>query len=206
MPDMIKRSGAKRPKPKGTPVAQSTLDPTVYDGSRRPRGISSLSFGTGPTASYIFALGNDSLVHTYETTTLEPLSGRTADPEDDPWSYGHSNMRTSTFYVRSAVSPCGRWLASGGAEKGSVFLFDISGSTVSRWSSHPGDVARRRGVQLRGQSGEVGVVDWADGVLASCADDGTVRIWRPDLDIFRQCQEDPEEMKWNWKWALDEES
>ena len=56
-------------------------------------------------------------------------------------------------------------------------------------------------MELRGQTGEVGAMDWADGMLATCADDGTVRVWRPDVDVARQCAEDPEEMKWSWSWA-----
>lgn len=61
-----------------------------------------------------------------------------------------------------------------------------------------------RAVELRGQTGEVGAVDWADGSLASCADDGTVRVWRPDIEVARRCEEDPESAKWDWMWAVDE--
>ncbi|KAH8106268.1 WD40 repeat-like protein [Cristinia sonorae] len=199
MPDMIKRRSSK---PKAVPTHQSSMDPTMYQGTRRTRGISSLSLGIGPSSGYLFASGNDSLVHTYEVASLEALSGRNMD--DDPWSYGHPNMKTGSFFVRSALSPCGRWLASGGADKGSVFLYDVSGTLVSRFSGQLQATTRRRGVQLCGQTGEVGVVDWADGMLASCADDGTVRIWRPDMEKSLQCQSDPEEMKWNWKWASDD--
>lgn len=198
MPDMVKRNT----KPKGLEARRSSVDPTAaYNASGRARGISNLSLGSGPTAGYLFALSNDSLVHTYDAASLEPFSGRSTNQEADPWSYGHANMRTGSFYVRSAVSPCGRWLASGGAEKGSVFLFDVSGSTTSRLSGHPSDLARRRGVQLHGQSGEVGVVDWANDMLATCSDDGIVRVWRPDIERYRQCQADPEQSRWNWKWT-----
>lgn len=203
MPDMIKRSGARNPKPKGVSTHQTSFDPTTYQGTRRARGISSLSVGVGPTAGLLFALGNDSLLHTYDKVSLEPLSGRNTDPAIDSWSYGHQNMHTSSFNVRAALSPCGRWLASGGVDKGSVFLYDVSGGTASHWSTQQHDISRRNGVQLCGQTGEVGVLDWAEGMLASCADDGTVRIWRPDVERYRQCQEDPDEMRWNWKWALD---
>lgn len=63
---------------------------------------------------------------------------------------------------------------------------------------------RGRGVELQGQSGEVGAVDWAEGMLASCADDGTVRVWRPDLEVYRECEGDPERMKWDYCWAWGE--
>ena len=113
-------------------------------------------------------------------------------------------MRTNSFYVRIATSPCGRWVASGGADNGSVYLFDVSGDMRSRWSSHPGDMARGKGIELHGQTGEVGAVDWADGTLASCADDGTVRVWRSDIEIYRECESDPEKMKWDFCWAVGE--
>lgn len=163
--------------------------------------------GTGPSRGLLFALANDSRVHTYDLASLEPLSGHTDDISTDMWSYSHEGMRTNSFYVRAAVSPCGRWLANGGAEKGSVFLFDVSCSERERMeaaarSDNPAVSARQRGVELRGQKGEVGAVDWAEGMLATCADDGTVRIWRPDLEVSRRCGHEPEEMQWNWSWAI----
>ncbi|GJE84910.1 WD40 repeat-like protein [Phanerochaete sordida] len=184
----------------------SSADPTTYGDTRRARGISSLAPGAGPSRGLLFALANDSRVHTYDRGSLEPLSGHTREPASDAWAYGHEGMRTNSFYVRAAVSPCGRWLANGGAEKGSVFLFDVACSERERMravrTGDPGVSARMKGVELRGQKGEVGAVDWAQDMLATCADDGTVRIWRPDLDVSRRCESEPEEMKWNWSWAV----
>lgn len=131
-------------------------------------------------------------------SSLAPLSGNTANTEDDTYSYSHPNMRNTSFYVRTSLSPCGRWLASGGADNGSVYLFDVS--NAGRVQAGPGVGV----VELRGQKGEVGAVDWAENMVASCADDGTVRVWRPDISTYRQCQEDPEDMKWNWCWAIDD--
>ncbi|KAI0796468.1 WD40 repeat-like protein [Abortiporus biennis] len=201
----------KAAKTKISPLITST-DPTTYQNTRRSRGISSLSLGSGPSAYSLFALANDSRVHTFNQRTLEPLSGWTFSKAKDQaqetildnWSYGHDEMRTNSFYVRAATSPCGSWLASGGAEKGSVFLFDISGGAESRFrstSDDMGDDGTRRAVQLRGQTGEVGAVDWAQGMLASCADDGTVRIWRQDIEVYRRCQENAESMRWDWSWS-----
>lgn len=59
-----------------------------------------------------------------------------------------------------------------------------------------------KAVELRGQKGEVGALDWADGMLATGADDGTVRVWRPDVEVYRSCIEDPEEKKWDWSWSV----
>jgi denticleless len=43
-------------------------------------------------------------------------------------------------------------------------------------------------------------MDWAEGALASCSDDGTVKIWRPDIDVYRECLDSPEEKMWEWTW------
>ena len=99
-------------------------------------------------------------------------------------TFSHPNMVTNSFYVRISLSPCGRWLASGGTG-GSAFLFDVSQSDPLR----SGRAYVTPGVQLPGQRGEVGALDWANESLATCADDGTVRIWRPDSDIVGQCWE-----------------
>ena len=71
---------------------------------------------------------------------------------------------------------------------GSVFLFDVSNACRAR-------TANRSGVELRAQKGEVGAVDWAEGVLASCADDGTTRIWRPNVDRYKECLREEEEAR-----------
>lgn len=136
-------------------------------------------------------------MHTYYLSSLVPLSGNTTNQEDGEYSYSHPNMRTESFYVRSSLSPCGRWLASGGADNGSVYLFDVSNAGRASGGYDT------RGVELKGQKGEVGAVDWASDMVASCADDGTVRVWRPDIDIYRQCQAESEEMKWDWSWSVD---
>ena len=107
--------------------------------------------------------------------------------------FAHRHMATNSFYVRLAVSPCGRWLACGGAS-GSAFLFDVGvGSGLQR-----NEGAQRMGVELKGQDGEVGSVDWADGTLATCADDGTVRVWRTDLEGSEIYRADPEGAGFGW--------
>ncbi|TFK43204.1 WD40-repeat-containing domain protein [Crucibulum laeve] len=179
-----RKSRSTKPK---TPTALMTspVDPTTLYGSRRPRGITSLTTGSGPTAGLVFAVGADARIHTYSLPSLTAL----------PLTYSHENMQSNSFYVGLSVSPCGRWLASGGSGSvGSNFLFDVGG--VAR----PGAVAQE-GIELRGQIGEVGAVDWADDMLATCADDGTVRVWRPDIETYRKCQEDPKESKWEWSWS-----
>ncbi|KAF8974630.1 WD40 repeat-like protein [Flammula alnicola] len=164
----------------------SPIDPTTLCGSRRPRGIISLASGTGPTAGLIFGIGADSRVHTYDLPTLTAQSN----------TFSHEHLQTSSFYVGLSVSPCGRWLACGGSgNTGNSFLFDAENAC------RPGSITQR-GVELRGQTGEVGAVDWAQNMLATCTDDGTVRVWRPDLEMHVKCLENSEESKWDWSWSM----
>jgi denticleless len=188
----IDKKSTKSAKPKPlTPSFTSPFDPTSLGGSRRPRGLTSFTLGTGPTTGLLFALGADSRVHTYAVPGLIPQTQ----------GYAHENMQTNSFYVRVAVSPCGNWLASGSNGTGSVFLYDVSNALRP---SKMTPTHASAGVELRGQKGEVGAVDWAEGMLATCADDGSVRVWRPDVDVYRGCIEEPEESKWNWAWSLGE--
>jgi len=164
----------------------SFIDPTSLQGSRRPRGIISLAGGTGPSAGLIFALGADSRVHTFDLPTLSPHIN----------SFSHQNLQTNSFYVGLSVSSCGRWLASGGSGSiGNSFLFDVE-NACRPGSSLPS------AIELKGQVGEVGAVDWAQDMLATCTDDGTVRTWRPDLEIYTKCRSQPEESQWDWKWSI----
>lgn len=179
-----------------SPIEESQTDPTALNGSRRPRGISSLALGSNDTAGVLFGLSADSRIHTYTLPLDSPH-------EMYEGTYGHPHLLASAFYVRLSVSPCGRWLASG-SSSGCVCLFDVSRSrSRSGWGLGSMGAMKDSAVELVGQSmsGEVGAVDWADGCLAACADDGTVRVWRPDVDIYRACLDDPTEALWEWSWA-----
>nr|GAT53910.1 small monomeric GTPase [Mycena chlorophos]GAT53911.1 small monomeric GTPase [Mycena chlorophos] len=94
----------KSAKPKEPPcMLFSPLDPTMQT-ARRPRGIVSLAQGSGPSTGLLFALASDARIYIYDRDSLGSF-GHT---------YTHSRLRTS-FYVGLDVSPCGRWLATGGA-------------------------------------------------------------------------------------------
>ncbi|THV05489.1 WD40 repeat-like protein [Dendrothele bispora CBS 962.96] len=172
---------------KTTPICISSTDPTTDHGARRPRGILSLAPGTISTSGLLFALGADSRIHTFSASTLTPL----------PVSYAHQSLKVnSSFYLNMAISPCGRWLASGnGGRDGSCLLFDVA--SAGRPFARAED-----GIELKGQIGEVGAVDWAENMLATCSDDGTVRVWRPDIETYKTCVESPEQGKWDWSWSL----
>jgi denticleless len=116
-------------------------------------------------------------------------------------TFKHPNMNTNSFWVRLALSPDGRSIVSGssGTDKGaSAFLFDVSQTALAAPSIFP-DTA---GVELPGQKGEVGGVDWAQDMLATCADDGTVRVWRFDPEMRRQCDTEAD-AQWTWTWGVD---
>ncbi|TFK86484.1 WD40 repeat-like protein [Polyporus arcularius HHB13444] len=194
-----KATKASRP----TALSTSSCDPTTYGGTRRARGITTLAAGSGPTAGLLYALGQDSRVHTYTTPSLDPLSGipPTELGMHDPHAHTHPSMQSNSFYVRLAGSPCGRWLAAGNAVDGRAYLFDVANAASAARAKDVGRFGWESAVELRGQTGEVGAMDWAEGMLATCADDGTVRVWRPDVEVARLCVDDPEEMKWGWSWA-----
>lgn len=203
MPSSDSPRKARSTKPTRPKPLFSSSDPTAAVGSRA-RGITTLAAGSGPTAGLVYALGTDSRIHTYSTPWLEPLSGHPPlhIGAHDPHAYTHPNMQTNSFYVRLALSPCGRWAATGNATDGRTYLFDVASATSAGRARDVGLVGWDGAVELRGQAGEVGAVDWAEGMLATCADDGTVRVWRPDLDISRRCVENPPEMAVDWSWAV----
>ncbi|KXN87912.1 hypothetical protein AN958_07922 [Leucoagaricus sp. SymC.cos] len=175
-------------KPKPPPGLYSTpIDPTTLNGSKRSRGIISLAQGTGPSAGLVFGLGQDSRIHTYALPTL------TAQPTD----FHDESMHATSFYVKLSLSPCGNWLACGASNpKSSCFLFEVKAA-----GRLDGSTGIQRAVELHGQKGEVGAVDWAGGSLATCADDGTVRVWRPDIETYFRCIEDPNKAQWDWCWS-----
>ncbi|KAJ7781514.1 WD40 repeat-like protein [Mycena metata] len=178
----LSRSKSTKVKEPGC-LLSSPLDPTPSHGSPRPRGIISLVSGTGPTTGLVFALGADSRIHTYHRDSLIAFGN----------TYSHDNLQTN-FYVKLAASPCGRWLATGGAGvSGSSFLFDVSNATSA--------AAAQTGVELKGHTGDAGGVDWAPEMLSTCWDDGMVRVWRPDVETHRACMADPEAKRWNWSWS-----
>jgi denticleless len=180
-----RKSRAIKPKAPAAIYATET-DPTTLNGSLRARGIASLALGCGPTDGLVFALGADSCIHTYEVPTLQPLTSHI---------YTHERLQPTSFYIRVAASPCGRWLACGSTASG-VCLFDVSGA--ARVKAQEFDTS---GVTLGGHIGEVSALDWAHERLSSGADDGSVRTWRPNVEVARECLARPEPARWDWSWA-----
>ncbi|KAI0320261.1 WD40-repeat-containing domain protein [Amylostereum chailletii] len=148
--------------------------------------------GSGLTSGLLFGLGIDSRIHTYATPTLNPLPA-------DTNCFTHPDMMTNSFYSRLSVSPDGRWLASGSTKTtvgGSAFAFDVAHAG----RVNPGPVSTQ-GVRLTAHSGEVCAVDWANDSLATCADDGSVRIWRNDPEVRWRCEADCNQAS-DWAWGV----
>ncbi|KAF8268292.1 WD40-repeat-containing domain protein [Lactarius quietus] len=114
-------------------------------------------------------------VHTYAASTLLPLSQK--------GTFKHPNMNTNSFWVRLALSPDGKSLVSA-----SAFLFDVSRIALAAPAILP-DLG-------------VGGVDWAHDMLATCSDDGTVRVWRRDPEIRQECDVNAD-ARWEWTWGID---
>lgn len=125
----------------------------------RPHGISSMALA--PDGRKLYALSTDSrCVRTSPTGTrrktepFPPNSIYAFDPTNlthsAPLTTFHTPLaRYSSFYIRCAVSPCSRFLASGSSD-GSVFVWDTEGR------GGPEEVVR-----LVGHEAEVSGLDWA---------------------------------------------
>jgi denticleless len=132
----------------------------------------------------------DSKIH-----TLRPSYARapeeTPDPEAIlPKTYTSPEMRVSNFYLRAAISPDGKYLASGSG-KGGVMTWEIDGKADSR-----GEVQATRLRYNQGREADISALDWGHDMVclhlsnvslnahadmdqfAACAGDSTTRIWR----------------------------
>lgn len=163
-------------------AAEQSHDPTYTStgafGSRgRPHGIASMCLSKD--GDRIYALGTDNrsvsplslhlrLAPPTKTDSLAPSFDRRSIHLHSPLSlstpsihpsqvYSHPDLRTS-FYSRIALSPCGRYLASG-STRGAVHLFEVGGGLS--YTAQIGE-DRRKGIVLKADEGgkEIGCVDW----------------------------------------------
>ena len=133
----------------------------VAQPSRPRRGITSLALAPNGS-SRVAASYSDSHIAVFDHNA--PSAG----PACHLRAPGHMPFKTS-FYVKTAFSPCGTHLASGSCDA-NVYVWHVD---------RPGDAP----AALAGHAGEVSAVDWspaAFGCLASCADDGVARVWAVD--------------------------
>lgn len=136
------------------------------------------------------------------TTSDDPMQGEDEDERTGLVRYkGHE---CSSFYVKASISPDGLTMATGSAD-GQVYIYKrppqnkrLHHHSIAQ-STHDDESSSkivRASQLLTGHQHEVTCVGWSaqqlDGqsVLASCADDGSIRVWRQSANV--QCQDEDE--------------
>lgn len=139
------------------PVSETALVNT----GRRQRAFISLC--TDSTGSRLYAVSSDNHIYNYLTSNLELMNVFSA-PE----------FRTSgSFYIRSTISPCDRFLLCGCTE-GSAVIWSITGPQY-----------RNRAFKLYEHRYEVSCVSWSrDGMIFAGGEDYVSRLWYNDGDSF----------------------
>ncbi|GAA5872197.1 hypothetical protein JCM3774_002290 [Rhodotorula dairenensis] len=156
----MRRSHTRRINPA---TYETNEDAVMNTDTTRPHGISNLNLA--PDGRKLYALSTDSSVVALDPLNLTHVAPVTtfASPVNQPGS----------FYIRCAISPCSRFLASG-TSSGDIVLWDTEGSGRAEDA-----------VRLRGHEIEVGQVDWGSDSLVSAGDDYLVRFWRPNMAMSR---------------------
>ncbi|TIB84054.1 WD40 repeat-like protein [Wallemia mellicola] len=145
-------------------VKPASETPDMTENNGRPHGVSHLA----ADGSWLWTLCTNSIIYGYPTNNL--TSEARIQLKDD-------ELTCASFWVRMALSPDSRYLSCG-SKNGTVFSWDISNSKRAQQSQDKA-VKLFHSKGTNGTSNEVGSVDWADDVLASCSDDMSVRFWRP---------------------------
>lgn len=60
-------------------------------------------------------------------------------------------------------------------------------------------------MKLQAEGEEIGATDWSSQHLVTCSDSGVVRSWRPDVDVYNDCLDQPVSSRWYWYWASSED-
>ncbi|XP_046416465.1 protein lethal(2)denticleless isoform X1 [Neodiprion virginianus] len=140
---------------KRDPVAKNILQ---YTGGGSRNGFTSLL--VCPAGVVLYASCMDNIIYAYNIATC--------NPKPVAEFYGHQN---STFYVKSCLSPDGRYLASGSSDE-FAYIWN---------TSKPG----RPLVKLSGHTAEVTCIAWCsigEAKIVTCSDDSRHRIWRVGLE------------------------
>ncbi len=135
----------------------------LHPGTSGINGFTSLR--VDPHGRFLYASCMDSSIYQFNLSTREERPDRRLVGAD-----------LSNFYLRMAVSPDGRYVASGAAAGDcTVHVWNVELTNDSRADAHP--VAR-----LTGHDVEVTCVDWCGTgwKLASCGDDVKHRLWELD--------------------------
>ncbi|CAI9722131.1 homolog [Octopus vulgaris] len=117
-------------------------------------GITSLAFD--PSLSRLFATCKDHSVYLYNSATYAREPIRT-----------YRGYQNTSFYIKAAVSPCGRFFVSGSNDD-NAYIWEVEGSEYPC-------------ITLAGHTAEVTAVAWSQhdfGKIATLSDDNTMRMWR----------------------------
>ncbi|KAJ2847664.1 hypothetical protein IWW36_003741, partial [Coemansia brasiliensis] len=165
--DVRMRQQARKLLP--TPVAASSLAPS----SKRSRGSASLSLDSDGTR--LFSACNDNNVYVHNALLPGQPIAQLAAPE----------FECQSFNVGTATSPCSRYLAAG-SSNGSVVVWELDSLSTN---------SSGRYAVLQGHNKEASCVAWYPGMdrmqLATCGDDGVLRIWDENLLLAEAAKTDP---------------
>ena len=125
----------------------------------RPRGVVGMVL---PDQTHVIVLARDSRVYVYERTTLKPTQA----------TMGDAMLRTNSAFASIALSPCRRWIAAGGLY-GTVVIFNVEKTGFREDARY-----RPTPVCVEAPHGEINGIAWTNSGLVTCADDGSVRMWR----------------------------
>ncbi|KAJ2066625.1 hypothetical protein GGI08_001777 [Coemansia sp. S2] len=152
-----------------TPAATSLL----ASSAGRSRGTSSLTLD--PDGTRLYSACNDNRVYVHNALLPDTPIAQLDAPE----------FECSSFNITTSVSPCGRHLAAGSAN-GSVVVWELD--------MYGQNSSKRRAV-LQGHIKEAGCVAWYLGAektqLATCGDDGTMRVWDINAELADAAKADP---------------
>eukprot|EP00794_Sanderia_malayensis_P020456 gene20456-22472_t len=151
---------------KDTPISYHTI-PYPDQSASRKHGYSSLILDS--TSSRLFATCINDVIYMYQSSNLAT--------QPHASFYGH---QSSTFYIKSALSPDDRFLLSGSGDD-NCYIFKVDEPNEAPW-------------MLKGHVGEVTSVAWCPtdiSKLVTCSDDNSFRIWRakPEQDTTKSNQQ-----------------
>ncbi|RKP05845.1 WD40-repeat-containing domain protein [Thamnocephalis sphaerospora] len=159
----IRQHGSYSSRDAPTPVATSE-----YGGAgKRPHGIAALTLDESGTR--VFAASTDNHIYQYDARFLGTANA----------AYTAPTYRCSNFYVGIAISPDDRFLLSGSCDR-SAYIWGLDATPSAEGP-----------LILQAHSGEVSHVAWCPtdvSQLATCSDDGTLRVWNVDRAVAEKCR------------------
>jgi WD40 repeat protein len=146
------------------PALQTSPDFSFRPGvSKKPNGVCSILLSADKTELYAIATNAKCVaLDAFDVSRPEPLKTFDTTPwhlaEDWQGSF-MTELRTSSFYVRLALSPDGRTLATG-TQEGNIWMWDTRNAGRNFNDVH-----------VKGHSGEICGLDFSSQGMISCSDD-----------------------------------